>query len=109
MKQRLQQSLLGDVLRKATLSGVGEIRLPGDLRKALVSNIEKMRENAVDIFAKEVSKVLARVDVKRIVDDVLQNYTLRVEAHIDLVPKSSVKKPTAKLNPKKPLKKEKKV
>ena len=35
MKQRLQQSLLRDVLRKATLSGVGEIRLPAELRKAL--------------------------------------------------------------------------
>jgi hypothetical protein len=95
MKQRLQQSLLGDVLRKATLSGVGEIRLPGDLRKALVSNIEKMRENALDIFAKEISKVLAKVDVKHIVDDVLQNYTLRVEARIDLVPKAGAAKADA--------------
>jgi hypothetical protein len=105
MKQRLQQSLLGDVLRKATLSGVGEIRLPGDLRKALVSNIEKMRENALDIFAKEISKVLAKVDVKHIVDDVLQNYTLRVEARIDLVPKGGAAKAAAKKAAKKESKK----
>jgi len=89
MKQRLQQSLLGDVLRKATMSGVGEIRLPGDLKKAIVSNMDKMRENALEIFAKEISKLLAKVDVKHIVDDVLQNYTLRVEARIDLVPKGA--------------------
>lgn len=102
MKRRLQQSLLGDVLRKATLSGVGEIRIPAELRKALVMNIEKMRENALDIFAKEISRVLAKVDVKHIVDDVLQNYTLRLEARIDLVPKQGA---AAKAAPKKGKKK----
>ena len=88
MKQRLQQGLLADVLRRASLSGVGEIRLPAELRRALVSNIEKLRENAVDIFAKEISRVVSKIDAKHMVDDVLQNYTLRLEARIDLVPKA---------------------
>jgi hypothetical protein len=84
------QGLLGDVLRKVPpLSGVGEIRLPGDIRKVLVQNIEKVRESAVDVFAKEISKVLAKIDVHNIVDDVLHNYSLRIEARIDLTPKNS--------------------
>lgn len=90
MKKRIRQSaqgILGDVLRKVPLSGVAEIRVPSDLRRAVVANIEKMRESALDVFSNEVSKVLARVDVQHIVDDVLRNYTLRLEARIDLIPK----------------------
>lgn len=82
------QDLLGDVLRKVPpLSGVAEIRLPGDIRKVIVQNIEKVRESAIDVFAKEISKVLAKIDVHNIVDDVLHNYSLRIEARIDLTPK----------------------
>jgi hypothetical protein len=100
MKRRLNMSganVIGEVLRRASLSGVGEIRLPGDLRRALVSNIEKMRENALDVFAKETSKVLSKIDIMHIIDDVLQNYTLKVEAKIDLVPKNeAVRRATKK-------------
>jgi hypothetical protein len=53
-----------------------------------VHNIEKVRESAVEIFAKEISKVLAKVDVHNIVEDVAKNYSLRIEARIDLSPKS---------------------
>jgi hypothetical protein len=80
------QGLLGDVLRK-TLPGGGEFSLPADIRRALVHNIEKVRESAVEIFAKEISKVLAKVDVHNIVEDVAKNYSLRIEARIDLSPK----------------------
>ena len=79
--------LLGDVLRKVPLSGVAEIRVPTDIRRVLVQNIEKVRESAIDVFAKEISKVLAKIDVHNIVDDVLHNYSLRIEARIDLTPK----------------------
>jgi hypothetical protein len=53
------QGLLGDVLRK-TLPGGGEFSLPADIRRALVHNI---------------------------VEDVAKNYSLRIEARIDLSPK----------------------
>ncbi|MGZ3649731.1 MAG: hypothetical protein ACXVB9_00665 [Bdellovibrionota bacterium] len=82
------QGLLGDVLRKVPLPGGGELRVPTDIRRALVQNIEKVRESAVDVFAKEISKVLAKIDVHNIVEDVLQNYSLRIEARIDLTPKA---------------------
>lgn len=84
---RSRQGFLGDVLRRVPLSGVAELKMPKDIHRVLVQNIEKVRESAVDIFAKEISKVLARIDVHNIVDDVLQNYSLRIEARIDLSPK----------------------
>jgi hypothetical protein len=90
------QGLLGDVLRKVPLSGVGEIRVPSDIRRVLVQNIEKVRESAVDVFAKEISKVLAKIDVHNIVEDVLQNYSLRIEARIDLTPKHGSREPERK-------------
>ncbi len=92
MKRRIRRSaqgLIGDVLRKVPLSGVAEIKVPSDIRRVVVRNIEKMRENALDVFAKEISKVLSKVDFQHIIDDTLKNYTLRVEAKIDLQPKKN--------------------
>ncbi len=89
--RRRAEGLIGDVLRKVPLSGVAEMRLPNDIRRVLVQNIEKVRESAVDVFAKEISKVLAKIDVHGIVDDVLKSYSLRIEARIDLTPKERPK------------------
>lgn len=85
--RRGAKGILGDVLRKVPITGVTEIRVPSDIRKVLLMNIENLRENALDIFAKEISKVLSKVDVQSMVDETLRNYTLRVEAKIDLLPK----------------------
>lgn len=87
------QGIIGDVLRKVPLSGVAELRVPNDIRRALLQNIDKVRESAVDIFAKEISKVLAKIDVHNIVEDVLRSYSLRVEARLDLVPKDTAAAP----------------
>jgi hypothetical protein len=86
-RKSIRQGLIGDVLRRVPLGSVPELRVPKDIRRVLVTNIENLRENAVDVFAKEISKVLAKIDVHGIVEDVLQNYSLRLEARIDLVPK----------------------
>ncbi len=86
-KKTIRQGLIGDVLRRVPLGNVSELRVPKDIRRVLVANIENLRENAVDVFAKEISKVLSKIDVHNIVEDVLQNYSLRLEARIDLVPK----------------------
>jgi hypothetical protein len=88
-RKTIRQGLIGDVLRRVPLGNVSELRIPKDIRRVLVDNIESLRENAVDIFAKEISKVLAKIDVHNIVDDVLKNYSLRLEARIDLVPKKN--------------------
>lgn len=90
--RRGAKSIIGDVLRKVPLTGAAEIRVPSDIRKVLVANIENMRESAVDIFANEISKLLSRVDFQQIVGDVLKNYTLRVDARFELVPKGQAAK-----------------
>jgi hypothetical protein len=89
--QKRASGLLGDVLRKVPLQGVAEIRVPSDLRKVLVANIDILRDNALEVFAREISKVLAKVDFQQIVDNTLKNYTLRIEARLDLVPKETHK------------------
>ncbi len=92
MKKQIQKSasgIWGGVLRKVPLQGVAEIRVPSDIRRLLVSNIENLRENALDIFAKEISKVLSKVDFQSIIDDVLKNYTLKIEAKVELHPKGN--------------------
>lgn len=89
-RKSIRQGLIGDVLRRVPLGGVSDLRMPSDIKRVLVANIENLRENAVDVFAKEISKVLAKIDVHNIVDDVLKNYSLRLEARIDLVPKKSL-------------------
>ncbi len=86
-RKSIRQGLIGDVLRRVPLGGVSDLRLPSDIKRVLVANIENLRENAVDVFAKEISKVLAKIDVHNIVEDVLKNYSLRLEARIDLIPK----------------------
>ncbi len=94
MKKQFQKKasgLLGDVLRKVPLQGVAEIRVPSDIRRVLVANIENLRENALEVFAREISKVLAKVDFQQIVDNTLKNYTLRIDVKIDLVPKEMLK------------------
>jgi hypothetical protein len=96
MKKQVRnaQGILVDVLRKVPpLSGVAEIRMPSDLKRVLVSNIENLRENAVEIFAREISHVLAKVDFQNIIDDLVKNYTVRVEARIDLLPKRAKQSP----------------
>jgi len=79
--------LIGEVLRKVPLGGGEGLSLPSDVRRVLVQNIEKVREAAVDILAKEISKVVSRIDVHNIIEDVAKNYSLRIEARIDLTPK----------------------
>lgn len=94
-RKGLHKRLIGDVLRRVPIAGVPELKVPSDIRRVLVANIENLRENAVDVFAKEISKVLARIDVHGIVEDVLKNYSLRLEARIDLVPKKNGSKDPA--------------
>lgn len=78
-ERRSAHEVIGDVLRKVPLSGV-------------VSNVEILREGVLEIFAKEVSRVLKKVDFERLADHVLKGYTLHIEAKVDLVPKGRKKK-----------------
>lgn len=95
-EKKTSGGIWGGVLRKVPLQGVAEIRVPSDLRRVLVSNIENLRENALEVFAREISKVLSKVDFQQIVENTVKNYTLRIEAKIDLVPKGKNQKSKGK-------------
>lgn len=85
--RRSAQDILGDVLRKVPLSGVAELNVPKEIRKAVVANIENLRNGVLDVFAVEISRVLSKLDVQKLTDEVLKNYTLKIEAKIELQPK----------------------
>lgn len=95
-EKKASGGIWGGVLRKVPLQGVAEIRVPSDVRRVLVSNIENLRENALEVFAREISKVLSKVDFQQIVDNTVKNYTLRIDAKIDLVPKGKSQKSKGK-------------
>lgn len=92
MKKKIGEGILSDVLKKMPISGVAELRIPADMKSVIVRNVESLRESALDIFAHEVSKVLSRLDVQRIADDVFKNYSLNIQAKIELHPKKRSKK-----------------
>ena len=100
MRSRLSrgaQGLIGDVLKKVPITGVGDIRVPSDVRRLIVANVESLRESALEIFANELSRFIRKVDVQHVLDDILNNYTLKLEARIDLQPKKGRRRPkTAK-------------
>lgn len=85
--RRSAQDIIGEVLRKMPLSGVAELNVPKEIRKAVVANIENLRNGVLDVFAVEISRVLSKLDVQKLTDEVLKNYTLKIEANIELKPK----------------------
>jgi hypothetical protein len=87
VRRKIGEGLLGDVLRKVPIGGVDGLRLPADVKRVVVQNIESLRESVTDIFAQEVSKVLSRMDFQRLADNVFRSYSLHVEAKIELRPK----------------------
>lgn len=81
------QDILGEVLRRAPLFGVADLNLPKEIRRSLAGNIENLRNGVLDIVAVEVSRVLGKIDLEKLTDYVLKNYSLRLEAKIELAPK----------------------
>lgn len=86
--RRSAQDIIGEVLRKVPLSGVAELNVPKEIRKALVANIENLRNGVLDVFAVEISRVLSKLDAQKLADEVFKNYVLKVEAKIELQPKN---------------------
>ena len=84
-RQRREPGLFSDMLRKVQFSG--DLLPRADIRKIVVSNIENLRDNALDVFASEVSKMLNRMDAQKILHAVLAGYTIKLEARINLEPK----------------------
>jgi hypothetical protein len=80
--------LLNDIVRRMA----SELQMPKDALESAIENMGKFRQGALDGISREVGKALNRVDFGRITNDILENYTLKVNAEIRLEPKKKAKK-----------------
>ena len=79
--------LIEEILRKVP----GELKVPSDVKRALLNNVEGLRSGVLDIFSTEIAKTLSKVDFQRMLVDVMRNYTIHLDAKIDLIPKNGQK------------------
>lgn len=93
MRRKLgARSLIEEVLRKIP----GELKVPSDVRQVLIKNVEGLRSGVLDIFSTEIAKTLSKVDFQRMLVDVMRNYTVHLDAKIDLIPKNGKKRSSTK-------------
>lgn len=82
------QEILADVLRRVPLtSNMGEIKLPQELMLALQANIEKSRTSILNVLSREITKVLSRIDAQSVIEELLRNNRVKIQAEIILEPK----------------------
>jgi hypothetical protein len=81
------RALIEEILRKVP----SELKVPSDVRKVLLNNVDGLRSGVLDIFSTEIAKMLSKVDFQRMLVDVMRNYTVHLDAKIDLIPKSGHK------------------
>lgn len=85
-----------NVLKKMPLAGVGDLKAATDVLNDLLASVEKARHGLQDVIAHEAAKVFSKVDFQRIVNDIVQNYSLKVSAEIHFEPKSAGKSGSVK-------------
>jgi ribosomal protein RSM22 (predicted rRNA methylase) len=82
------QEILGDVMRRLPLSqGMSDITLPKELLGALQANIEKSRAGVMNVLSREITKVVSRVDAQTVLEEILRNNRIKIQAEIILEPK----------------------
>lgn len=79
---------IADVFRKRPFTVVSDLKGTGEISKLLLSNMGAFRSNITEVLSKEVSKVINKVDVSKLLHQVLKDYTIKVEAKIEFQPKS---------------------
>lgn len=76
---------VGKLLKRATVS-TGEFVLPKELLGLAFSNVDKVRRETLNILFKELGKQL---------EEIADNYTVRVKAEFSFERKKNKKKPKA--------------
>ncbi|MDD0853068.1 hypothetical protein HBN50_08170 [Halobacteriovorax sp. GB3] len=93
-EQDKKESGLSDVIKKVVSIGVGaafmteesvknilhDLPLPKDIVTGLSANAKQAKEEFIVSMRDEVSKHLAKVDPKKLIEEVLENYDVEVEA-----------------------------
>ncbi len=80
MQRKIRASagdLLGDLMRRISVSGVGELKVPRDVVSLLQVNFDKL-----------LSSALSRLDVNRVLEDVLRDYRIKISAEVTFEPKN---------------------
>lgn len=81
MQKRIRASasdLLSEIVKRVSVSSVGELRVPGDVLSILQTNLDKF-----------LSKVVSKIDVNSLLDDLARDYKIRISAEVILEPKKS--------------------
>ncbi len=90
------ESVVGDVLRKVISVGVGaafmteemvknvlgELPLPKDIISGLIQNAKNTKEEFVHSVRDELGSYLKKVDIRNLLEEVLQDYDIDVDAKI---------------------------
>lgn len=84
------QGLLAEVLRKVPLSGA-DLNLPKELLQNVQGNLGKSRKTILDIVSREVTRVAAKVDAQKVLEEILRNNRIKIQAEIILEPKKKGK------------------
>ncbi len=102
--QEKRDSALSEVIKKVVSVGVGaafmteesvknllsDLPLPKDIVNGLLSNAKGAKEEFVQGVREEIAAHLSKVDPKKIVEEVLENYDLEVNAKVRFKKKSEI-------------------
>jgi hypothetical protein len=99
------ESVIGDVLKKVISVGVGaafmtedmvknvlgDLPLPKDIVSGLVQNAKNSKEEFVTSMREEVGGYLKKIDMKKLIVELLENYDVEVNAKVKFNKKNKKK------------------
>jgi polyhydroxyalkanoate synthesis regulator phasin len=100
-----KDSGLGDVIKKVVSIGVGaafmtedtvknllgDLPLPKDIVNGLVTNAKSAKEDFANSVREEIGQHLSKVDPKRLMEDIIQDYDIEVNAKFSFKKKENSK------------------
>jgi hypothetical protein len=93
--------VLGDLARKALMTGIGavfmsedslrsqlsEMKLPKEAMGAVINTADKTKREIIDVVARETRAFLSRLEVEKMVGRVLVGTTIEINTRIRILPK----------------------
>lgn len=93
--------VLGDLARKALMTGIGavfmsedslrsqlsEMKLPKEAMGAVINTADKTKKEIIDVVARETRAFLSRLEVEKMVGRILVGTTIEINTRIRILPK----------------------
>jgi hypothetical protein len=93
--------VLGDLARKALMTGIGavfmsedslrsqlsEMKLPKEAMGAVINTADRTKKEIIDVIARETRAFLSRLEVEKVVGRILVGTTIEVNTRIRILPK----------------------